>query len=71
MGREFGGRLKRNSPLAQQGEILCHHRRNSPMVKAWLHAGGMIFLRKLGNTAAAKVLRRKPRAREKTKSYGG
>ena len=28
------------------------------MLKAWLHEGRAIFLRKLGSTAAAKVLRR-------------
>ena len=47
----------RNPPLVLQGGLLYHHRRNSPMVKAWLHAGGVIFLRKLGSTATAKVLR--------------
>ena len=36
-----------------------YHRRNSPTVEAWLQAGRVIFLGKLGRTAAAaEVLRR-------------
>ena len=30
-----------------------YHRRNSPTVEAWLHAGRVMFLGKLGRTAAA------------------
>ena len=35
-------------------DAVLHSRRNPPMVKAWLDAGRMMFLLKLGSTAAAK-----------------
>ena len=38
--------------------MLFHHRRTSSMETAWLHAGRVMFLQKLGSTAAAaKALR--------------
>ena len=37
---------------------MMNHRRTFPMVEARLHAGRVIFLWKMGNTAATKVLRR-------------
>ena len=45
-------------PVQHRGVAVAHHRRKSPIVEAWLHAGRVIFLRKLGSTAAAEVLRR-------------
>ena len=43
---------------AWRGDV-PHHRRNSPTVEALLHAGKVMFLGKLGSTAAAaEVLRR-------------
>ena len=46
--------IKRRQPPVQHGGVLYHHRRNVPMVEAWLHAGRVISLRRLESTAAAK-----------------
>ena len=47
----------RRSPPVQHGELLYHHRRNFPMVKASLHAGRVASLRRLASTAAAEAPR--------------
>ena len=49
--------INRHPPLMLQRELLYHQRRSSLMLKAWLHEGRAIFLRKLGSTAAAEVPR--------------
>ena len=52
----------RDPPLVQQGRRgYHHHRQKSPMVRAWLHAGRVMFLRKLGREAVPKVIRREYR----------
>ena len=51
--------IKRHPPAgAAWRGAMPHHRRKSLMVEAWLHAGRVVFLRKLGSTAAAEILRR-------------
>ena len=56
---EFGGHQSPATAGAIWRGAVPHHRRNSPTVQAWLHAGRVMFLGKLGSTAAAaEVLRR-------------
>ena len=50
---ESGGEQSPPAAGAAGRDAVLHHRWNSPMVKAWLHAGKVMFLRKLGSTAAA------------------
>ena len=56
---ESGGHQSPPTAGAACRGAVPHHRRNSPTVEAWLHAGRVIFLGKLGSTAAtAELLRR-------------
>ena len=56
---ESGGHQSPSTAVAAWRGAVPHHRRNSPTVQAWLHAGRVMFLGKLGSTAAAaEVLRR-------------
>ena len=54
---EFGGHQSPPTAGAAWKSAVPHHRRNSPMVEAWLHAGRVIYLRRLGSTAAAEAPR--------------
>ena len=54
---ESGGDQSPPTADAAWRDAVPHHRRNSPIVKAWLHTGRVIFLRKLGSTAAAEAPR--------------
>ena len=56
--REAQGESGRHQSPPTAGTAVPHHRRNFPVVEAWLHAGRVIFQGKLGSTAAAEVLRR-------------
>ena len=56
---ESGGHQSPPTAGAARRGAVPHHLRNSPTVEPWLHAGRVIFLWKLGSTAAAaEVLRR-------------
>ena len=55
-GESGGHQWPPTTDAAWRGAV-PHHRRNFPMVEAWLYAGGLIFLGKLGSTATAEVLR--------------
>ena len=56
--QESGGERSPPTTGAAGRDAVPHYRRSSPMVRAWLHAGRVMLLRKLGSTAAPKVLRR-------------
>ena len=65
---ESGGHQSPPAAGAAWRGAVPHHRRNSPMVGAWLHAGRVRFLRKLGSTAAAEVVRRE---HDRRQEFGG
>ena len=50
---ESGGHQSPPTAGAAWRGAVPHHRRKSPTVEAWLHAGRVIFLGQLGSTAAA------------------
>ena len=51
-GKSGGHQSTPTAGAAWKGAV-PHHRRNSPTVEAWLHAGRVVFVGKLGSTAAA------------------
>ena len=51
-GESGGHQSPSNAGAAWRGAV-PHHRRNSPMVEAWLNAGRVIFLGKLGGSRTA------------------
>ena len=50
---ESGGHQSPSTAGAALRDAVPHHRRNPPTVDAWLHAGRVMFLGKLGSTASA------------------
>ena len=50
---ESGGHQSPPTAGAAWRGAVPHHRRNSPMVEAWLHTGRVIFLGKLGGSRTA------------------
>ena len=54
---ESGGEQSPPTAGTAEGNAVPHHRRNSPMVKAWLHAERVISLRGIESIAAAKARR--------------